>query len=93
MDFLVYRSMACQRVHFVGTRGAPQLPPADSPRLGRGGVGSKFDEQHIFAEWVRLVGKIVLDLVGVFCSHLGVPSGHIAQRIFCIGARFVLLPS
>ena len=43
-----------------------------------GGGGSKIDEQHIFSEWVHLVGNMILNLVGVFCGHLGSPSGHIA---------------
>ncbi len=45
-------------------------PPSPSP-----GWGPKIDEKSVFSEWVFLVGKMILDPVGVFWGHLGLPSG------------------
>ena len=47
---------------------------------GGGGVQKITRQKTVFSEWVRLVGKMILDLVGVFCGHLGPPCGHIAQK-------------
>ena len=42
-------------------------------RVDRARQGSEIDENMIFSEWVLLVGKMVLGLVGVFETIWGFP--------------------